>query len=641
MKQFPPIVLFFVLLWSCTENTAKPKQQNPIEMRVNNAIEKSQQGTEEERLKQSNLAFSIAKRTRIDSLVYKALYNKIQNDLSFQHFDSTAYYLDELKNRSNTVSYKAGYHYLKGLSFNGKHVDSSFGHYEKSQKLYASVRDDARAGYSLLLMAEIQRASADYPGAESTMTDAYQHLKNHELYQAHISNMFGLIYKELFNYEKAQLSYQKAYGLTAANESEKKAVIKNNIALIYIEKKDYVTSIAILDSLANDPSLNLGTVIKAKVLSNLGYAIFLSKKGDGIAYLNEADAIYDTIDDAFGKLANYLKFAEIYLDKNKILSKSYAAKAYHLSKLLHNGDDRLSALELLAKVAESKQESDKIFSEYVALNDSITTSRQTAKNQFAKIRYDSSEAEKSALISKAESAQSRLEAERTQSRNFMLLGLVVLLISGFTYWYYWMKKKSILDRLKASYSAEIRISRKVHDELANDIYNAILFTETQDISLEEKKQRLLGDLDSVYKRTRDISKENASIETGENFPLHLLGMLSEYQNGEVNVVRSGIKEIVWDKIDTIKKITVYRVLQEMMVNMSKHSHANVCLVNFKNVGKNIEVLYSDNGVGMGDQKIIFKNGLANAENRIHGIGGSLTFDLNPEKGVKIVIIFPA
>ena len=207
--------------------------------------------------------------------------------------------------------------------------------------------------------------------------------------------------------------------------------------------------------------------------------------------------------------------------------------------------------------------------------------------------------------------------------------------------YFFMKRKSAIDQVKASYATELRISKKVHDELANDIYNVMMYSGAQDFSSEEKKERLLGDLDSVYKRTRDISKENATIETGENYPMQLMGMLSEYQNEKVNVLNSGIKEIGWEKVEEIKKIAVYRILQELMVNMAKHSQAELCMVIFKAKGKNIIISYSDTGVGIGSDKIIFKNGLANAENRIKGIGGSLTFDSNPEKGLKMTIVFPA
>lgn len=620
-----------------------PQKEDLIIKSINSYIERSQSEQKEaDRLKSSDKAYFIASKTDNDSLLYKALYNKIQTDISYRINDSINYYFEELKVLSKTRSYKAGYCFLKGLYFNGINADSSFVNYEKSQKLYALLGEDKRAGYSLMMMSQIQRIAADYVGAESTMTEALKHFdksKSKE-YHNHIYNEFGLIYKGLYDYESALDSYQKSLRLTDKKNIQAITIIENNIALIYRDKKAYDKAIKIFQHLNSKSSLDSDLIMKAKILSNLGYSIYLSKKGNGLPYLKQAETIQDNNNDTFGRLANYLISAEAYGEIDKQVSKSYAYKAYNLAKQLNNGEERLKALELLSKTAVTKKETDKLLQEYVTLNDSITVARQTAKKQFAKIRYDSSEAEKAALLAKAESAESRLQAERTQTRNIMLLALVTALIVGIIFWYRFMKKKNTIDKLKASYSTETRISRKVHDELANDVYNVMNFTNSQNISIPEKKERLMNYLDSLYKRTRDISKENSTIETGENFAVQLKEMLSEYQNENVNVASRGVDDVQWVKVEGVKKIAIYRILQELMVNMAKHSEATVSVIGFKAKGRNVEIDYFDNGVGIPSDKIIFRNGLLNAENRITAIGGRLIFESVPQTGLKIKIVFP-
>lgn len=634
MKQYSPIILFFIFLFTaCNEDKISFNKQKTVADSIDFYIKDSKRLTSE-CVKLSNRAYYLSMKTKEDSLIYKALYNKIEADIAFQQ-DSLDYYLGILKKNHGYAYQQAGYYYLKGNYFQNKNIDSSFANYEKSKQKYLSIDYYDQAGFDLIMMSEIERASSDYIGAEKSLTDAFKYLSNpSNEYKIYIFNSFGLVYKALFDYDNALLYYEKAFQITDLKDSKSRNAIQNNIALIYQDKKDYEKSIHVFDSLNALPSVNADSTMKAKVLSNLGYSIFLSKKGDGLSYLKQAETIQDTIDDSFGRLANYLISAEAYGEKDKAISKNYATKAYDLAKQLNNGDDKLRALELLIKATDDKSESDKKFSEYVTLNDSINTARQISKNGFAKIKYDSSEAEKNAL-------QSKLVAERSEANNKLLAVIVVFLALLVIVIYFFMKRKSAINQVKASYATELRISKKVHDELANDIYNIMMYSGVQDLSSEEKKERLLGDLDSVYKRTRDISKENATIETGENYPLQLMGMLSEYQNEKVNVLNSGIKEIAWEKVEEIKKIAVYRILQELMVNMAKHSQASVCMVTFKSKGKNITISYSDTGVGINSDKIIFKNGLANAENRIKGIGGSLTFDSNPEKGLKMTIVFPA
>jgi signal transduction histidine kinase len=53
--------------------------------------------------------------------------------------------------------------------------------------------------------------------------------------------------------------------------------------------------------------------------------------------------------------------------------------------------------------------------------------------------------------------------------------------------------------------------------------------------------------------------------------------------------------------------------------------------------KNLKIDYSDNGVGF-SEKLILKNGLKNAENRIQAVNGILTFDSQINKGFKAKIV---
>lgn len=118
-------------------------------------------------------------------------------------------------------------------------------------------------------------------------------------------------------------------------------------------------------------------------------------------------------------------------------------------------------------------------------------------------------------------------------------------------------------------------------------------------------------------------------------------MLSGYGSDEVNIILKEIDGIEWVDIEASKKIVVYRVLQELLVNMKKHSQADIVLISFKKINKKIQINYSDNGVGMGSHAHLSKSGLQNVENRIQSIDGTITFDPTPEKGFKVNFSFNA
>ena len=93
-------------------------------------------------------------------------------------------------------------------------------------------------------------------------------------------------------------------------------------------------------------------------------------------------------------------------------------------------------------------------------------------------------------------------------------------------------------------------------------------------------------------------------------------------------------------METNKKIIVYRVLQELLVNMKKHSQCSLVVIAFKKTENKLQIDYSDNGLGAAFDKINSRNGLQNVENRILAIKGTITFDTKPDKGFKTSFTIP-
>lgn len=204
--------------------------------------------------------------------------------------------------------------------------------------------------------------------------------------------------------------------------------------------------------------------------------------------------------------------------------------------------------------------------------------------------------------------------------------------------YYQIKKRNKRKIKETAYLTETRIAKKLHDELANDVHNAIAFAETQDLYIDANKDFLLENLETIYIRARNISNENKDIDTGENYLEKLKAMIASYGSNEINVI---LNTSSFDDKNLNKeiKIAIYRVLQELMVNMKKHSHCSIVSIGFKSNKKSLEINYSDNGVGCSNL-LNLKNGLQNVETRIFSINGTINFDTEPEKGFKVKIEIP-
>ncbi|MCL9804491.1 hypothetical protein NAT51_03095 [Flavobacterium amniphilum] len=525
----------------------------------------------------------------------------------------------------------------KAISFYGsERYDSAFFYFDKSKTLFELDKDSANIGYCLYKMAETQQVYGDYTGSEETITEllSYQ-LKD---YDAAAYNLLGVISKELGNYDDAIERYAKS-GELAKTEADRQSP-QNNIAAVYIEQGKYAKARLVLEDILKSGLLDTQAYQnrKARVIDNLGFACFKENENQtGLRLMNKALATRIKNGDAYGSIESYLHLSEYYKDKDFGQFLENANHAYEEATAVNSVDERLEALQLLMSYNKEKGKN-RYALRFNSLNDSIRKVRNNAKNQFAKIKYDSKEAKEENLKLKNKNIATDLALQKSQNEKniwisgaAVLLTLLILLINYF-------RNKRKQDRLKTSYLTETRIAKKVHDELANDVFHTMSYAETKPIHEPQYKEELINLLDGIYQRSRNISKENDTIDTGEKFEMYLIEMLNSYKTGERQVIIKTNNPVNWPKVTNEKKIAVYRVLQELMVNMKKYSQATFVIVGFDMDSHLIMIEYTDNGIGiLKDQ--IRKSGLQNVENRIDAIDGTFIFE-TINKGCKIKITFP-
>ncbi len=479
----------------------------------------------------------------------------------------------------------------------------------------------------------------NYSDSETSATEAVSFFQKttNSYYKVAVYNTLGINYKNLFDFENSIYYYNQALNLAVDNLQ--KAILKNNIAVVYLDKKDYPHAIQILLPLTLEKEVQENPENQARILDNLGYACFKVGNLKSLDYLNQSTTIRKKIKDDFGMTASYNHFSEFYEKSNPNLAHNYAKLAYQKATKVNNVDDRLKSLALLIKTSTGN-ESKKFSVMHLNLNDSINKVRQKAKNQFAKIKYDSKKEKDENLKLKAQKAENALQLEKQKNRNLLLLILIVISIGTTVFIAYFLIAQSKREKIKASYDTETRIAKKLHDELANDVFHTMAFAETQDLSSNQNKEVLLTNLDIIYSRTRNISRENSAIDTGTQFVPTLKEMMSGFNTNSVNILINGLDAVNWDIIESNKKIAVYRVLQELLVNMKKHSKCSLVVITFKKNDAKLQIDYSDNGIGAAFEKINLKNGLQNVENRILAIKGTITFDTKSNKGFKTSFLFP-
>lgn len=519
---------------------------------------------------------------------------------------------------------------------NGGKTDSAFRYFQIAKDLHIAAGDSISAVYNMLNIADIYKKFNDYTEVEAVSTDALRYLNNpaDTVYNPFIYNNLGIGYRNLNDYVSALNSYTRC--LTFTKDPFMRIIIRNNMANVLIDSLAFADAKTILQQQYISPVIHRDSLTYARIMDNLGFANHKLGEVEGLKQMKDAQRIRQRLNDTIGEITSMMHLANSYADTDRNVAISYAEKAATFAKKVKSVDDQLEALSFVVRYSNDPQQIIQYSRRHLSVIDSILEVRQKAKNGFAAIKYDSRSANEKVATLEADKSLRLLQQERQWL--LLIVGLLIL-ISSAIWLYMVLKIKHRKEKLREGYKVETRIAKRVHDELANDVYHAMTFAGAKDLSEESNKETLLDSLDAIYNRTRNISAENSLIDTGENFPMQLKEMMSQFMCNEVNVIANIPDTLDWSLLDDVRKIAIYRVVQELLVNMKKHSNATIVVVTFANVKHRIAIEYSDNGTTDG-KILIMKNGLQNVENRIRGIGGTVTFDISTGKSFRGSISFP-
>ncbi len=518
---------------------------------------------------------------------------------------------------TDTKNYKVAVD--KGDKFfkNEVHLDSAFYYYTLA-KGYSPDASGEDHTYVLAQMGAVQQYIGDYFGSEETITEA---LSNYEgkVYKPYLYNLLAVAYDKQKRFDDALEYYKKAYN--GFEDHTAKILAQNNIGLIYQQQGKHEKALQVFKPLLTKQNRKIDIAL---ILGNLGYSQFKLKNPDAYPNLLKALQLTDSLKDVIGSITINIHLSEFFLDKDALKSRQYAFNAFNAARKVKSPDEELESLKWLIQTVDEKNIRT-YANDFMVLNHSLNLSRNSAKNQFAKIKYDSK---------KAIEGQ---EKYRVRMQLALLSALLIALIAAFLFYY--LKKRSQKRLIDSVNETEGRIAKKIHDELANDVYQTIAFTEIQSFNEEEDKDMLLDKLANLYTKARDISQMNGEIHTGEQYGEFLLDLIDSFDSNDVNIITKSFDEVDWNKFSGHVKIAVYRVLQELLVNMKKHSNADLVVLDFKETSKQLQIKYADNGKGVNLYEFS-KKGLANAENRILALRGRFIFELEEGKGFKLTILIP-
>lgn len=531
----------------------------------------------------------------------------LSSQLNAQSFlDSSLIYRKAILNPANPRDLPSGIHY-----------------FNKKKEMDLELKDTLNAIYDLRLLSIAEFKIGNNFNSENHVVEALNLIEAMQLKDTLINsrvglyNQLGRIYRTSNNPTEAIKTFDKA--LKIANKLKDSVIILNNKANIYKDYHDYRSALNIHSFLFAKRSELKDENQISLVADNLGHVQSKLNLPDGLPNLKYALELRQANNDFIGQHASNTHLAEYYLDrKDTATAIDHAKKALALSDKINSVSFKLDAISTLMNMDKNP-----LINEYKRLTDSITNAKQIAENKNAFLKYNVAEEQK-----KTQASILLQEIESRKRLAYQALAFIIFLILIGSYFIY--RNRYRKAKIEEIYKTETRIAKKVHDEVANDMYKVMTSLENN-LGINDT---IIDEIEKIYTKTRDISRENSAIDLSEDFGTQLNDLLLGYKNDQVKVITQNLSKIPWNTISELKKTTIYRVLQELMTNMRKHSQASFVTLIFKKEGKNILINYRDNGVGC---DLFKKNGLQHTESRIASINGTINFESKQGDGFKASI----
>ncbi len=530
------------------------------------------------------------------------LAEKMKDSVSVANFlklTGTAYYFKGKYDTAAAYYYKA----LIALSKNADEMERA-GILNEIGKLFRKTRD-------------LDRALLNYDEA----FDIYKR-QNAENEMATILNESGVVFEYKGNYDEAVKRYKKSLAIkTKLNDTVGIAYSLNFLGGVYTLQKKF-----------SEAEKNLVESLKLRLLIKDTFAIALSYSDLGAMYNEQAE--YDKAIAQYtlsNEIASRMKFADLLLGNYKELS-SIAEK---------NGNSALS-LDYLKK--------------HFALKDSIYSSEKMKQIEEMNAKYQTEKKEQQLKLQKAEITK----------KNYLLWGLVtgavLLVLSGFTFY----RKRQVQNKLaiqaaimkqqdmatRAVIAAEEnerkRIAADLHDGVGQMMSAAKMNLSAfeNDIAFKDEYQKTSFDkvialVDESCKEIRSVSHQmmpNALLKNG------LASAIKEFIDKidnrilKVTLHAEGLNERLDSNVETV----LYRVIQECVNNVIKHSGAGSLDISLIKDSDGIAATIEDNGRGFDikDKQQFEGIGLKNILSRVEFLKGTVDFDSSPGNGTLVAIHVP-
>jgi signal transduction histidine kinase len=580
---------------------------------------------------------------------------------------SSSIYMNAIQNKDSFSIGRALYY--MGDCYENFQKDSAYYYYKESEKIFKLIKNEDRLAKVHYNKAYLLFYEGNYVESEIEVVKSMNYLKNGnnlELFYM-CNSLQGSNHTELEEYDKALNYFNQAsvvlkkmqrLGLNEEEINDYNVVNTIDICNIYDKKGEYSKSLSTLKEILTKKIITKDSKIYNTLIGNIAYSLMkLGKYKEAKQYFQMALQLSKKNENSQNYLYKIINFGEYHLlTKDTVKANDLFIEALQLSKQLKSGNEELKTLNFLA--AANPKKATFYNNEYVHISDSIVKKQRASRDKFARIEFETSQVEDENKV-------------LTYKNIILVLGIAVSIIVFLLIIYIkhrislkkelqLLEQKNIADKelfkLTNEFQIELvntkqneqnRISKELHDGIMNQIYGVRLnlgfLNQFDDTESKDKRLVLVKELQKIEAEIRtlshDLSSENNFNNSDFTFLLHnLIKSNNNISNTEFTIDID--ESFDWDDYSSLLKINVYRILQELFLNVNKYANANKCVLKIKAQDSVLYVSVSDDGVGFSVSKSANGIGLKNIKERLEILEGSVSILSDINEGAHFNISIP-
>jgi signal transduction histidine kinase len=196
------------------------------------------------------------------------------------------------------------------------------------------------------------------------------------------------------------------------------------------------------------------------------------------------------------------------------------------------------------------------------------------------------------------------------------------------------------------FNAQERERKKIGEELHDNINQLLgvvkLYIEHAQMNPAARDEMLRKSSEYLRQVINEIRGLSKSLVSPMLKDLGLIESINELidilkiRNIHINIHKNGFSE---EELSDIQKLMVYRITQEQLNNILKHSKAEHVNIAFAKTGSQVHLTIQDDGVGFDTKKVKSGLGLKNIRHRLELFNGKMKIISSPDRGCKLEAMF--